>query len=113
MRIDPRGTDSMRMGKAIRSNDLIQRMEVTIMAADRSATEKMSYDGAAVEGSRNLTELVRDHNISCEVRPKYMGTSRARRQWVLIWNSWGPTLTATISTRCAQWVNRFTPHWMG
>lgn len=45
MRIDPRGTDSMRMGKAIRSNDLIQRMEVTIMAADRSATEKVSYDG--------------------------------------------------------------------
>jgi len=70
----------MRMGKAVRSNDLIHRMEVTTIAADRSGTPKVSYDGAAVEVGRNLTELVRDYNICCEVRPKYMGASGARRQ---------------------------------
>ena len=49
------------------------------MPAERSDTEEMSYDEPAVEVRGKLAELVRNYNICCEVRPKYMGAGGTRR----------------------------------
>jgi hypothetical protein len=50
------------------------------MPAESSDTEEMSYDEAAAEVGGRLAELVRNYNICCEVRPKYLGAGGARRQ---------------------------------
>lgn len=50
------------------------------MAAEGFVIQGASYDVAAVQAWGNLTELVRDYNICCDVRPKYMGAGDERRQ---------------------------------
>jgi hypothetical protein len=75
---------ALRSGLTIWSSDstcdLIQRMEVTDLAAQSSDSDAMTYDEAAVDAGGKLAELVRNYNICCEVRPKYLGAGGARRQ---------------------------------
>jgi hypothetical protein len=50
------------------------------MASAGPGIEGVGYDVAADQVGGNLTELVRDYNICCDVRPKYVGTGGERRQ---------------------------------